>query len=256
MKKKKYEDEKEGVSEDALVREYNLKFFLNSACNTHLVCYYDVFINRNKKDELILIMSYIPGDELLTTIYTDEEKEIITKKLLIALSILHFHGIIHADIKFENIIYNKTTREVTLFDYGLSCVMPKIEVNDYKSKIEVPTCKDNLTKVSHFVIDPRLIEKSRNRKIKSEDWKKADLYSLGIVLFTLWIGNIFSRYKDDDIRFYTSQKKTNLIKDYLEEDKSINANLFKLISNLIEGDKSINEIYTECKDEKLYKFEL
>ena len=129
-------------------------------------------------------------------------------------------------------------------------------VNDYKSKIEVPTCKDNLTKGSHFVIDPRLIEKSRNRKIKSEDWKKADLYSLGIVLFTLWIGNIFSRYKDDDIRFYTSQKKTNLIKDYLEEDKSINANLFKLISNLIEGDKSINEIYTECKDEKLYKFEL
>lgn len=73
-----------------------------------------------------LIMSYIEGQELgmlkdkvvLTfKSLTYDEKLKITNDLVNAVETLHSIGIVHKDIKLENIIYDKRRNKATLIDY-------------------------------------------------------------------------------------------------------------------------------------------
>jgi len=65
------------ISERQLIKEYNLKYFLNDKCKSHLVCYYDVFVDE-KNNDLILIMSLVTGKELF---YFNEETDMETKTI-------------------------------------------------------------------------------------------------------------------------------------------------------------------------------
>ena len=179
---------KKGVFELDLIREYNLRRILNEDCKSHLVCYYDVFKNSEDYRKLILVMTLIEGNDLVDVMndrksnYNNDDKNIIIKDLLLALKTLHSNGINHNDIKPENIVYNKEKRYTTLLDYGLSCALPKIPVDNYE-----PMCKDSARQGSPVYIDPRLIR--QKERLKFIDWRKGDLYSLGIVLFMLCINS-------------------------------------------------------------------
>lgn len=254
MNNKGLQGKKGGVYESDLLREYNLRLILNEDCKSHLVCYYDAFKNIKDHRELILVMTLIEGKDLVDVMndgesnYNNNDKNIIIQDLLLALKTLHSNRINHNDIKPENIVYNKEKRYTTLLDYGLSCVLPKIPVDNYE-----PMCKDSARQGSPVYIDPRLIR--QKEKLKFIDWRKGDLYSLGIVLFMLCINSsILGNVIDDETikNFYSRHAKTNFIKNYLQENKnSINSNIFNLVSDLIIGNKSIIQIYQENKD-KIY----
>lgn len=79
---------------------------------------------ETKKFGALIIMSYVPGENIENILknnrYIDDEHITwIMQRLLDALSYLHYYGIIHCDIKPQNIILNTKEHNATLVDFGL-----------------------------------------------------------------------------------------------------------------------------------------
>jgi serine/threonine protein kinase len=62
------------------------------------------------------------GDLYSRDPYTEEESARITSSILSAVSYMHSKGIIHRDLKYENILFidNNPQAEIKLIDFGLS----------------------------------------------------------------------------------------------------------------------------------------
>jgi len=83
-------------------------------------------------DSLALVMSYVPGPTLAQVLEMDDYKNgldpehvaWITERVLNILKYLHINGVVHGDVKPQNIIIQPKHHTVVLVDYGLSCVKP------------------------------------------------------------------------------------------------------------------------------------
>lgn len=89
---------------------------------------------------LALVMSYIPGYTLEQVIekvgrLDAETVAWIAERVLNVLKYIHYHGVIHGDLKPQNIIMHHATHQVTIVDFGLSLVKPK-EGTDSKGYTE------------------------------------------------------------------------------------------------------------------------
>lgn len=78
---------------------------------------------------LALVMSYIPGptlEQVVDKVGRLAPKHVawITERVLNALMYLHFHGVVHGDIKPQNIIVQHESHRIVLVDFGLSMVKP------------------------------------------------------------------------------------------------------------------------------------
>lgn len=78
---------------------------------------------------LALIMSYVPGstlDEIIEKNGKLDSEHVcwITERILNALMYLHYNGVIHGDVKPQNIIVQPESHTVVLVDYGLSIIRP------------------------------------------------------------------------------------------------------------------------------------
>ena len=86
-------------------------------------------MHRLEDGSLALIMSYIPGPTLHQIIEKVRKLDAetvawITERILNALLYLHHRGVIHGDIKPQNIIVQPEIHMVSLVDFGLSVVKP------------------------------------------------------------------------------------------------------------------------------------
>jgi len=86
-------------------------------------------LQRLDDGSLALIMSYIPGYTLEQIVeragkIEPETAAWITERILNALLYLHHHGVIHGDIKPQNVIIQPNTHSVVLVDFGLAMVRP------------------------------------------------------------------------------------------------------------------------------------
>jgi serine/threonine protein kinase len=83
-------------------------------------------------DSLALVMSYVPGPTLAQILELPDYKNgldpehvsWITERVLNILKYLHLNGVVHGDVKPQNIIVQPKHHTVVLVDYGLSCVRP------------------------------------------------------------------------------------------------------------------------------------
>jgi serine/threonine protein kinase len=87
-------------------------------------------LQRLDDGSLALIMSYISGYTLEKVVekagkLDPETMAWITERILNTLMYLHHHGVIHGDIKPQNIIVQPETHSVVLVDFGLAMVKPK-----------------------------------------------------------------------------------------------------------------------------------
>lgn len=104
--------------------------------------------------------------------FPEAEARNIFVQLLDAVSYCHSNGIVHFDIKIENIMYNPVTKLVTLIDFGL-CEFITKENQGMFSK-----CAGSLDYCA-----PELMK--RGPKFFGTN---ADVFSLGVVLFVLLTG--------------------------------------------------------------------
>lgn len=92
-----------------------------------------------------LVMSYVPGPTLAEIIekkgsLDPEHVAWIGERIINILKYLHFHGVVHGDMKPQNIIVQPDTHTVSLVDYGLSAVKPnsKSDGKGYTPKFAAP----------------------------------------------------------------------------------------------------------------------
>lgn len=76
-----------------------------------------------------LVMSYIPGPTLAQVVekagrLDAEDVAWIAERILNSLKYLHYHGVVHGDVKPQNIIIQPESHLVVLVDFGLSMVKP------------------------------------------------------------------------------------------------------------------------------------
>jgi serine/threonine protein kinase len=86
-------------------------------------------LHRLDDGSLALIMSYIPGstlEQIVEKVGKMEPETVawISDRILNALMYLHLHGVIHGDIKPQNVIIQPNTHSVVLVDFGLAMVKP------------------------------------------------------------------------------------------------------------------------------------
>jgi serine/threonine protein kinase len=84
---------------------------------------------RHTDGSVILVMSYIPGQTLEKYVeklgsLDAEHVAWIAERLLNALKYLHYHGVIHGDMKPQNVIIQPDSHTVVTVDFGLSLVKP------------------------------------------------------------------------------------------------------------------------------------
>lgn len=144
-----------------------LEFFKND-CDV-IVCFKDF---EEQKEHVYIVMEYIEGEELNSRHIKEIEIYDLFKTLIIILNKICNKNIYHLDIKPENILVNKKTKEIKLADFGLACSRDKMK----KTACGTPGY------IAYEVL--------KDVKISC----KADVFSMGATLYNLLTGERI--YKD------------------------------------------------------------
>jgi len=132
-----------------------LKSFASAhgGCNPYIACYYDSFIDRDSlendkhqtcrlchtagdvEDECKLhkvgtyciVMEYIQGKSLFDLMGKLDEETVwyMAQDLLRGLKDIHCRGVLHNDIKPDNVMFDTLSKQVKFVDFGLSCIKEK-----------------------------------------------------------------------------------------------------------------------------------
>lgn len=161
-------------------------------------------------DVIIIVMEYCQCGDLYEYInshgYTEEEEKIlITKQILSALSYLHSRGIAHRDIKPENIVFD-ASMNAKLIDFGFC----KETTNLMKTKCGSP-----------YYISPEAASGI------AYDGKLADIWSFGVVVYYLAVGDLPWK-ETNEIAFMK-----NLINRTITIEKRVYGPLSKVIDNTL-----------------------
>jgi serine/threonine-protein kinase HSL1 (negative regulator of Swe1 kinase) len=179
----------------------------------NIVQIYDVWENQ---DEIYLVMENVDGGELFQYLTTrgalqEEEAVYIFRQLVEALAYCHKMCIFHRDLKPENILLDKRTFTVKLIDFGMAAYQPM------GNKLKTPCGSP------HYAA-PELLQGL------AYDGGKADVWSLGVVLYLMLVGDLPFNFRHDDPE---NQKLRNLYNLILAVDIKIPNKLSFEAQNLL-----------------------
>ena len=153
-------------------REANIMSRLN---HPHVVALHEVY---SSKDFFCLALDFFPGGNLCDLVQDhpngkleEEQARIYFKQLVEGLSHIHSKGIIHRDIKLENIFLNKEKTKVVIGDFGLS-------------NFWHPGAKLETRCGSAEYAAPEIFDKTKNYN------QAVDIWSLGILLYAMLSGRL------------------------------------------------------------------
>ncbi|TSC82776.1 MAG: serine/threonine protein kinase [Parcubacteria group bacterium Gr01-1014_20] len=133
-------------------------------------------LERLPDGSLALVMTYVPGKTLRKVVdkvgrLEAEHVAWITERILNVLKYLHFNGVVHGDLKPDNIIVQHESHMVVLVDFGLAMVKP--------------TSKSTAKGFTEFFAPP---EQLAGLALIPE----SDFYSLGMTMLYALSGNLKS----------------------------------------------------------------
>lgn len=146
----------------------------------------------------MLVMSYIPGltlEKVFDKVGKLDADHVawIAERCLNALMYLHYNGVVHGDVKPQNIILQHQTHTVVIVDYGLSLIRPDAKTN---AKGHTP----------YF---------SSPEQIRGETpIPESDLYGLGMTMIHLLGGQVDKK----SVPVNTPKSMQELIKKFIRRD--------------------------------------
>jgi len=154
-----------------------------SDVSTYFVNLVEGFIDH--QGGICLVTDRIPGVELFEIIVQnpngipEAQVKIYIRQILAAVHELHTNDIAHLDLKLENIMYNPKTNKINIIDFGFAeeTVTVDIETGERKPKLLNKFCG------SLDYSAPEILQH------KEFDGKRADVWSLGVIVFALLTGN-------------------------------------------------------------------
>ena len=181
-------------------------------------------VMRLEDGRLILVMSFIPGLTLEKIVdkvggLPPEHVSWIMERVLNALKYIHFHGVIHGDIKPQNIIIQPKTHTISIVDFGLSMIKP--------------TAKSDSKGYTPYFSAP---EQMAGKTLLPE----SDFYSLGLTMIYALAGDLTS-VKRRSVPEETPDKLCDFIKRLIVRDLGSRPNWEK--EDLCE---TIREVRAQC----------
>jgi serine/threonine protein kinase len=111
----------------------NTKNYVEELCNEikiikscdhpNIIKALEVYDTKKKGDQVYLVLELCTGGDLYTrSPYSRREAAQINSKILSAIKYMHYHNIVHRDIKYENILFEteESTADIKIIDFGLS----------------------------------------------------------------------------------------------------------------------------------------
>jgi len=139
------------------------------------------FWTRSENSELNNLNYHYEVEDAYYYIYTLERdaKIKITLGICDAIEELHSKGMVHCDLKLENIIYDPKEKIVRLIDFGCSCHL-KNEAYCYSD--------ENMGTLGYMSEDIS----------RGYITKRGDIYSLGVLVLELWVGRLWIEAYDEE----------------------------------------------------------
>ena len=203
--------------------------FLREVNHQNIIKLYEVKVSY---DYIYLVMEYCNGGTLLNALnnykakngrpFTEEITQYFMRQILSGVEALHNHGIIHRDLKLENILLNYNTNNHNLLS-------SEIKIIDFNIS----------TRTRNFIND-NMPEKRSSIPIMFNDDEggddiydeKVDIWSLGIICYEMLFGEKLSNL---DKSIYT--KAINV---YIPQTVSLTAQTFLLSMLQKNGDKRLS----------------
>jgi calcium-dependent protein kinase len=189
------------ISADFVEELRNEVEILRNLDHPNIVKAYETY---DSSKQIYMIMELCSGGDLYArSPYSEKESAKHIGKLLSALKHMHDRGIIHRDLKFENIMFenNSPNAEIKLIDFGLSAKFS--ETNPY--------LYDGVGTI--YTMAPQVLQGVYT--------KRADLWSVGVITFVLLCG---------EKPFY-HRKRRKVIDKIMRCDYNFNHPGWKSISN-------------------------
>lgn len=168
--------------------------------------------------------SYVNTHECLS----EEIAWIWMKKLLTTLTMLHLKGFAHRDLKPQNILINDD-HEIKLIDFGISKKGKPIhreETPSEESKTENEFNFRFLTQVSTpNYAAPELL----NQSIYTES---IDIWGVGMILYTMLIGEIPSRVKTEESKGYTEEDHETFLES-IDKNETLSPECKDLLKSIL-----------------------
>jgi len=147
----------------------------------HIARLVDVY---ETSETITIVMECAEGGELFDRVtsrrFSEDEAADATRQVLLALNYIHSHGIVHRDLKLENILYDtKGGNHMKLIDFGFS------KFNDSSHRLH--TSCGTLAYMA-----PEVLTRSYT--------SQCDLWSLGVITFILLSGHMPFHGSDESIQ--------------------------------------------------------
>jgi tRNA A-37 threonylcarbamoyl transferase component Bud32/Ca2+-binding EF-hand superfamily protein len=216
---------------------------LKMISHENIIKTYDIF---ETTQTISIVTELVKDGELFNYIlnrpcFKDYELKPLMIQLFNCTLYLHEHGIVHSDIKPENILYNKQTGQIKLIDFGLS-------------KILLPNKKIEVVDGTLSYVAPEALQMNAYGH-------ESDIWSIGVVMYLLVYGklpfdpspseeqvnndpnsvimfNILTKeLMYDDIK--RSRKANNLLKKLLEKNHKIRITIKDALIDHFFADESL-----------------
>jgi eukaryotic-like serine/threonine-protein kinase len=131
-----------------------------------------------EEDDIFLIMEYVQGQTLRTRIAAVRLDELlnIARQCADALALAHQKGIVHCDIKPENILITPQA-DVKILDFGIAKYLPQL---DTEALTRDGTITNIISGTLAYMAPEILMEQMPDAR--------SDIFSFGIVFYELWSG--------------------------------------------------------------------
>jgi len=162
-------------NDEAYFLEARIHYFL-SQCDEKVVHFYEMF----EDDEYVhFVLEYLPGGDLFDTLlnqsqsqkfYSEKVIKSIVKGLLESVQKMHSYGIVHRDLKLENLLLKTKGNE-----------MPVVKIADFGLAIEEH-------KIMTFAGTPLYMAPENHRR--EVYGKPVDMWAIGLITYFLFCGDL------------------------------------------------------------------
>jgi calcium-dependent protein kinase len=215
---------------------------LKMISHKNIIITYDIY---ETTDVISIVTELVKDGELFNYIlgkpfFNDNELRPIMRQLFNCALYLHEHGIVHSDIKPENILYCAETGIIKLIDFGLS-------------KILLPNKKINVVDGTLSYVSPEALQ---NNLYGTE----SDVWSIGVIMYLLIYGRLpFDPLPSEEVPNINNVIIFNiltkeLIYDNVKKSKTANSLLEKILEKnpkkRLSAKEALNDIFFTTDDMK------
>lgn len=155
---------------DESLNEIKVLKYLKDECSNYILCYIDSLTLGNYTYIITESLgNYITLFEYVKIINTQNIIDIVTN-LITGLQHIHNKGVVHRDVKLENIMIDTTTLQIKYIDFGMACLK-----NDFK-------CNQIIERGTYIYNPPEYFWETTS---SFENNIEGDIWSLGLSIFKL-----------------------------------------------------------------------